>query len=313
MNRPLVAAVELGGTKINLAVGTGPHDLLAEAVIPTTDPQTTTAAIIEFLQSHSGISAVGIASFGPVCLDQNAPDWGNITATTKPGWSNTPVATAIMRATNLPVAFDTDVNGAALGEYRWGALQNCGVGLYLTVGTGVGGGVIIDGVPLHGRVHPEMGHIRVKRAAGDDFSGICPFHGDCLEGLVAGPAIMARLGVSLSDTEPGDPRRALIIDALGQGLANLVLTLSPHRIVIGGGVAKTPGFHAEAVERLKYWLGSYAEVPEQFVVPPRLGDRAGVAGAIALAQDLLEHHDKGAIDSCSTKTNGQPSAAVAER
>ena len=288
MTRALVAAVEMGGTKINLAVGTGPDDLRAEAIIPTTDPQTTMAGIIEFLRAQDGLMAVGVASFGPVCLDQASPEWGNITATTKAGWSNTPVATAITAATGLPVAFDTDVNGAALGEYRWGALKGCQTGLYLTVGTGLGGGVVIDGKPLHGRMHPEMGHIRLKRSERDEFAGSCPFHGDCLEGLVSGPAIMARLGHSLSHTEPSDPRRALVMDALGQGLASLVLALSPHRIVIGGGVAKTPGFHAEATERLTHWLGDYVAIPERFVVPPALGDHAGVSGALALAQDLLE-------------------------
>jgi fructokinase len=288
MTRALVAAVEMGGTKINLAVGTGPDDLRAQAIIPTTDPQTTIAAITDFLRAQAGIAAVGIAAFGPVCLDRASPEWGNITATTKPGWSNTPVATTIARAVGVPVAFETDVNGAALGEYRWGALAGCGVGLYLTVGTGVGGGVVVDGAPLHGRIHPEMGHIRLKRTPGDDFAGICPFHGDCLEGLVSGPAVLARLGVSLSHTEPGDPGRALVIDALGQGLATLVLTLSPHRIVIGGGVAKTPGFHAGATARMAHWLGDYVAIPERFVVPPALGDHAGVAGGLALAQDLLE-------------------------
>jgi fructokinase len=288
MTAPLVAAVELGGTKINLAVGTGPDDLRAEAVIPTTDPKSTIGAAIDFLRANAGFEAVGIASFGPVCLDQSSPEWGNITETTKPGWSNTPVATAIADATGVPVAFDTDVNGAALGEHRWGALQGCAAGLYLTVGTGLGGGLVIGGVPLHGRVHPEMGHIRLKRTHGDDFPGACPFHGDCFEGLVAGPSVMARLGHSLSHTEPGDPGRALVMDAMGQGLANLVVTLSPHRIVVGGGVAKTPGFHAEATERMTHWLGGYVAIPERFVVPPGLGDHAGVAGGLALAQDLLK-------------------------
>ena len=293
MTIPLVAAVELGGTKINLAVGTGPHDLRAEAVIPTTDPVNTMRAVIDFLLAHRGLAAVGVASFGPVCLDTASPEWGSITSTTKPGWSNTPVARAISDATGLPLAFDTDVNGAALGEYRWGALSGCGVGLYMTVGTGMGGGLVIDGIPLHGRIHPEMGHIRVKRVAGDDFAGVCPFHGDCLEGLASGPAIMARLGKSLSHTVPGDPGRVLVIDALGQGLASLALTLSPHRIVIGGGVAKTPGFHEEVTGRLQHWLGSYVAVPERFVVPPALGDYAGIAGGIALAHDLLERQGKG--------------------
>ena len=289
MTLPMVAAVELGGTKINLAVGTGPDNMRAEAVIPTTNSASTIGAAIDFLRANAWFQAVGIASFGPVCLDRTAPEWGRITATTKAGWSDTPVATAIAEALGVPVAFDTDVNGAALGEHRWGALKGCGVGLYLTVGTGVGGGVVIDGVPLHGRIHPEMGHIRLKRAVGDGFAGVCSFHGDCLEGLVSGPAVLARLGHSLSHSEPGDAGRALVIDALGQGLATLVLTLSPDRIVIGGGVAKTPGFHAEVTGRLKVWLGGYVTIPERFVVPPALGDRAGVAGGIALAQDLLEH------------------------
>lgn len=288
MSLPLVAAIELGGTKINLAVGTGPDDLRAEAVIPTTDPETTIRAALDFLAANGGFEAVGIASFGPVCLDQTSPDWGSITATTKAGWSNTAVATAVSAATGAPVAFDTDVNGAALGEYRWGALQGCGVGLYMTVGTGVGGGVVIDGVPLHGRVHPEMGHIRLRRTPGDDFAGVCPFHGDCLEGLVSGPAVHSRLGHSLSHTQPGDRGRDLVIDTLGQGLANIALTISPNRIVVGGGVAKTPGFHAEAMQRMRHWLGNYLDIPENFVVPPFLGDRAGVAGGLALAQDLLK-------------------------
>ncbi len=289
MTNAVVAAIELGGTKINLAVGTGPDDFHAEAVIPTTDPESTIGAAIDFLQENRGFEAIGIASFGPVCLDRSSVDWGSITATTKVGWSNTPIATAIGAATGKPVAFDTDVNGAALGEYRWGALRECGVGLYLTVGTGLGGGLIIDGVPLHGRIHPEMGHIRLKRTLGDDFAGVCRFHGDCLEGLVSGPAVHARLGHSLSHTAPGDLGRDMVIDALGQGLANLVLTLSPHRIVIGGGVAKTPGFHAEVTLRMVHWLGDYVDIPEGFVVPPMLGDRAGVAGGLALAQDLLKH------------------------
>ena len=288
MTLPLVAAFELGGTKINLAVGTGPNDLRAEAVIPTTDPKSTIGAAIDFLKANAGFEAVGIASFGPVCLDKASPEWGYITATTKLGWSNTAVALAIADATGVPVAFDTDVNGAALGEHRWGALQGCEAGLYLTVGTGLGGGLVINGKPLHGRIHPEMGHIRLKRTHGDDFAGACPFHGDCLEGLVAGPSIMARLGHSLSHTQPSDPGRALVMDAMGQGLANFVVTLSPHRIVIGGGVAKTPEFHAEVTQRMMHWLGGYVAIPERFVVPPALGDHAGVAGGLALAQDLIE-------------------------
>ena len=277
----------MGGTKINLVIGTGPEDLRAESVIPTTDPATTVGGIIEFLKRHPDIVAVGISAFGPVCLDPQSPHWGSITETTKPGWSHTSIGRPLADALGIPVAFDTDVNGAALGEYRWGALRGCGVGVYITVGTGIGGGCVIGGKPLHGRIHPEMGHIRVKRRDGDTFAGICPFHGDCLEGLASGPAIQERLGHSLSDCEMSDAGRAIVLDTIGQAVASLALTLSPHRIVIGGGVANAPGFHAEVIDSTRTWLGSYLRVPDNFIVPPALGGRAGVAGSIALAHDLL--------------------------
>jgi fructokinase len=282
----MIGAVELGGTKINVAVGTGPGNLAAKGMIPTTTPDETLAAIIAFLRAHGPLDAVGIASFGPVCLDRHASAWGQITATTKPLWSHTPVATVIRDALDVAVAFDTDVNGAALGEYHWGALAGCGVGLYITVGTGIGGGVIIDGKPLHGLVHPELGHVRIKRQGDDDFPGLCPFHGDCIEGLASGPAIMARLGCSLSDLASDDPRTAPVFDALGQAIAGYALTLSPHRIVVGGGVAKTPGFHHRLTQSVQHWLGDYVVLPQDYVVPPALGDEAGVLGAIALAQTL---------------------------
>jgi fructokinase len=280
----MIGAVELGGTKINVAVGTGLGAITAKAVIPTTRPDETLAATIDFLKNHGPLDVVGIASFGPACLDESSPRWGSIMATPKPHWSHTPVASTIRDALGVPVAFDTDVNGAALGEYRWGALSGCGVGLYLTIGTGVGGGGVIDGKPLHGLVHPEMGHIRLKRMAGDAFAGVCPFHGDCFEGLVSGPAVMARLGMSLSDAD--EAAAEPVYDALGQALASLILTLSPHRIVIGGGVSKAPGFHARAEAAMRDWLGGYCDVPQDCVVPPALGDEAGILGAIALAEGL---------------------------
>ena len=289
MTAPLVGAVEMGGTKINLAVGTGPGDLRAEAIVPTTDPAMTIGAIIEFLKRHPDIAAIGVSAFGPLCLDRQSAAWGSITDTTKPGWSKTPVARPLGEAFGVPVAFDTDVNGAALGEYRWGALSGCGVGLYLTIGTGIGGGVVIDGKPLHGRVHPEMGHLRIKRAEGDSFAGLCPFHNDCLEGLASGPAILARLGHSLTDCDPAS--RAIVIDTIGQGVASLALTLSPHRIVIGGGVANAPGFHADVTVAARKWLGTYLRIPDDFIVPPALGNHAGVVGSIALAHDLVSYRD----------------------
>lgn len=289
----VVAAIEMGGTKINIAIGAHPDRLLAETIIPTTTPEETLRSVEAFLDLHRGsFAAIGIASFGPVGLDPARPDWGHITRTTKPGWTDTSVAPRLAKVFGVPVAFDTDVNGAALGEYRWGALQDAAVGLYLTVGTGVGGGVVIDGKPLHGLVHPEMGHIRLTRPEAEVFKGICPFHGDCLEGLVAGPAVLARMGKTLSDVPLGDPGRAQILDDLGQGLASFVVTLSPTKIVVGGGVAKSPGFHVDVAVRMRHWLGGYVRSDvldgDHYVVPPALGDRAGIAGGIALAQDVLE-------------------------
>jgi fructokinase len=291
MMKPLVGAVELGGTKINVAVGYGPDELYASARIATTTPAETLCGVVEFFRAQPATSAVGIGSFGPVCLDKNDPAWGNITNTPKPGWADTPVATTIASALSVPVAFDTDVNAAALAEYRWGALAGCQTGLYLTVGTGIGGGVIIGGRPHHGLTHPEMGHVRVKRSVGDDFSGICAFHRDCVEGLASGPAIEARLGVSLSESDADDPRRGPVFDALGQALANYVFTLSPHRIVVGGGVSKAPNFHKALRLSLKRWVAEYVDAPhldrDDYVVAPALGDDAGVLGAIALALDMV--------------------------
>jgi fructokinase len=290
MTTPLIGAVELGGTKINVAVGTGPGTLQSTARIPTTSPAQTLRSVIDFFRSQPPLQAIGIGSFGPVCLNPADPAWGNITRTPKPGWADAPVATVIGDAIGVPVAFDTDVNAAALGEYRWGALAGCQTGLYITVGTGIGGGVVINGRPHHGLSHPELGHVRVKRSVGDDFAGVCSFHGDCVEGLASGLAIEARLGVSLSEIEPDDPRRAFVFDALGQALANYVLTLSPHRIVVGGGVSKSSGFHKALRLSLQRWLAGYVDTSEldgdDYVVPPMLGDEAGVLGAIALGLDL---------------------------
>jgi len=282
---PLVAAIELGGTKIAVAVGRHPDALIAQTVIATTTPDETLGAVHDWLHRHGeGITAIGVAAFGPVALSRASPDWGSVTRTVKPHWSNTAIARPLADAFGVPVAFDTDVNGAAIGEHRWGALAGCRVGLYLTIGTGVGGGLIIDGRPLHGLSHPEMGHIRLKR--GDDgFAGVCPFHGDCLEGLVSGPAILSRLGCNLSEATPD--QRDAVFDDIGQGLSSFALAMSPERIVIGGGVAKAPAFHAHVEARLRHWLGGYVTLPAGYVTPPALGDRAGVAGAIALAHDLL--------------------------
>ena len=211
----LYGAVEGGGTKFVCAVGSGPSDRLATARIPTTTPAETLPRVRRFLldaaeQAGQALTAIGIATFGPIELDRQSPRYGYMLPTPKPGWSGAPVVAAITAGLDVPVAVDTDVNGAALAEYRWGAAQGYDPALYVTVGTGIGGGVIIGGTPLHGLLHPEMGHIAVPRArdaAGnrDEFAGICPFHGDCMEGMAAGGALAARVGRSADDLAPDDP------------------------------------------------------------------------------------------------------------
>lgn len=288
---PLFGAVELGGTKVIVAVGTSPDALIATRTIATTTPLQTLAAVDAFFDAQVPLAAIGVASFGPVALDVRGADWGSITRTTKPGWSDTDIARRLAERFAVPIAFDTDVAGAGIGEYRAGALAGVEVGLYLTVGTGIGGALIVDGKPLRGLDHAEMGHLRIKRDAADGFRGVCPFHGDCLEGLASGPAILARCGATFSEVDRSDTSRARVLDDLGQALASLVLVLSPQRIVIGGGVAKSPDFHRAVAERMRAWLGDYphndAIMRDDYLMPPMLGDRAGVVGALAMAQAMV--------------------------
>lgn len=294
---PVVGGVEIGGTKVVCAIGAGPGDLRAETRVPTTTPDETLAGIAEFFAAHARrarLAAVGIASFGPLDLDARSKTWGSITATTKPGWSHTDVAGRLRRTLDVLVAVDTDVNGAALGEHRWGAGRGVDPLVYVTVGTGIGGGGVIEGRPMHGLVHPEMGHVRVPHDRGaDPFAGVCPFHGDCLEGLASGPAMRARWGVAPESLPPGHPAWALEARYLALGLANVVCTLSPRRIVLGGGIASQaillPMVRAEVVTLLAGYVRAPAlrDGADSYVVPPALGEHAGVLGAMALALDAL--------------------------
>jgi fructokinase len=287
---PCVGGVEAGGAKFVVAVGTGPHDVRAETSFPTTSSVETLTRAVEFLRAHR-LTGVGIASFGPLDLDPNSPTAGFITDTPKPGWSRVDVAGAFRRALTLPIAIDTDVNAAALGEYRWGAGVGCDPVVYVTIGTGIGGGVIAAGRPLHGLVHPEMGHMRIPRDPADAFAGVCPFHGDCLEGLASGPAIRARRGLPGEALPVDDPVWTLEVRYLALGLANIVTVLSPQRIVVGGGVMRQPGLLGRVREQVQRILAGYVRAPavidaiEQFIVAPALGERAGVLGALALAQE----------------------------
>ena len=296
---PLYGAIEAGGTKFVCAVGTGPSDIRAQARFPTTTPETTMRQALEFLraeQSRQGaLAAVGIASFGPIDLHAGSPTYGRITSTPKPGWANTDVVGAARDALGVPVGFDTDVNAAALAEGRWGAAQGLHTFLYLTIGTGVGGGGLMDGRLMHGLVHPEMGHVRIPRdREADPFPGVCPFHGDCLEGLASGPAMQARWRQPAEELPDDHPAWALEARYLALALVNFVCTLSPQRIVMGGGVMTMPLLLPMIRQRVVDLLNSYVRAPEivahidAYVVAPGLGARAGVMGGMALAERALE-------------------------
>ena len=298
-SRPtLVGAVEAGGTKVLCAIGTGPEDVRAEVRVPTTTPAETLAAVVRFFRdagaAQGAIAALGVGSFGPIDLRTGSPTFGFITSTPKPGWAQTDVAGELRRALGVPVGFDTDVNAAALGEWRWGAAQGLESVLYLTVGTGIGGGALVRGEPVHGLVHPEMGHLRVPHdQAADPFPGACPFHNDCLEGLASGPAMAARWGQAAETLAPDHPGWALEARYLALALHNYVCTLSPQRIVVGGGVAAAAPLLPLVRRELRGLLNGYIRAREvqdeldRYVVPPGLGGRSGVLGGLALAERTL--------------------------
>jgi fructokinase len=291
--RRLVGGLEAGGTKFVCAVGTGPDDVRAEARLATTTPERTIREAIEFFAGQSAqtpLAALGIASFGPLDLDPRSAAFGFITTTPKAGWQHVDLLAPLRRALGIPIVIDTDVNGAALAEHRWGSGRGVGTLVYVTVGTGIGGGALVDGRPLHGLVHPEMGHVRVPHdRARDPFDGICPHHCDCWEGLASAPALAARWGRE-PDTLPDDhPAWPLEAHYLALGLANVVFVLSPERLVLGGGVMRRTRLFPAIRRELAALIGGYLRTPalgesiEKYVVPPSLGDRAGVLGALALA------------------------------
>lgn len=286
----LFGGIEAGGTKFVCAVGTSPNDL-HETRFPTTSPTETIARAIEFFRAQSPVVAIGIAAFGPLDLHPASKTWGYITTTPKPGWANVDLAGAIRRALHVPVAFDTDVNVAALGEHRWGAAQGLDSFIYLTIGTGIGGGGLSAGKLLHGLIHPEMGHIRLPHDfARDPFPGACPYHGDCFEGLAAGPAIEQRWG-RRGEALPSDhPAWELEAHYIALALVNYICVLSPQRLILGGGVMEQaqlfPLIRRKVIELLNGYIQSPAilERIEEYIVPPGLGKRAGVLGALAFAE-----------------------------
>lgn len=290
----LYGGIEAGGTKFVCAVGTGEGDIRSATSIPTTTPDETLARVIEFFRGQpEPVAAVGIGSFGPVDPDPASPTFGFVTSTPKPGWRGTDVRGVVRRALGVPVGFDTDVNAAALGEFRWGAARGLDTFIYLTVGTGIGGGAMVGGRLLHGLVHPEMGHIPVARdRTKDPFEGWCPFHGgDCLEGVAAGPAIERRWGVRAEALPPEHPAWDLEAHYLALALATFVCMLSPQRIILGGGVMQQVHLFPLVRRKVQETLNGYIQSPaileqiDRYIVPPGLGNRSGVLGAIALAME----------------------------
>ncbi|GGR02868.1 ROK family protein [Kitasatospora griseola] len=299
--RALYGSVESGGTKVVCLVGTSPSALVAQARFPTGAPGETLARVVDFFgratQRHGPLAAVGVASFGPLELRPNLPTYGFTTDTPKPGWVDVDVLGSLARELKVPIGIDTDVNGAALGEGRWGAARGLDTYVYLTVGTGIGGGAIIGGRPVRGLVHTEMGHVAVSRRPGDDFPGNCPFHGDCLEGMAGGTAVADRWGRPAEQLTGDELHRAVELEAgyLAEGLRSIVYCTAPERIVIGGGMSVLPGLLPAVRAELLKQLGGYPGLPEQaaddFVVPAELGAMAGPAGGLVLAFRAEAQHD----------------------
>ena len=286
----IYGGIETGGTKVVCVLAKG-KDILEKHVFPTTTPDETIRKIVGFFSNtRSKPKGVGISSFGPLDINPSSPTFGHITSTPKPGWANTDLVTPLEKALGVPVFIDTDVNGAALGEFVWGSAQELDTFIYLTIGTGIGGGGMVNGKLMHGLMHPEMGHIRIPHdKEKDPFEGVCPFHGDCFEGLASGPAMKERWGVPAEKLSKDHPAWALEAEYISYALVNYITTLSPEKIILGGGVMHQPGLIAPIQNKVKDLMNDYILHPllqgkiEEFIVPPELGDDVGVLGAVALA------------------------------
>jgi fructokinase len=294
----LFGAIEAGGTKFVCAVGSGPGDIRAEMRFPTTTPAETMAQVVSFFrkqeQRHGPVAGIGISTFGPIDPHLSSPTFGYITTTPKLAWQHVPIVAMVREHFHVPIGFDPDVNGAALGEHRWGAAQGLHTFVYLTIGTGIGGGAMVDGRLLHGLMHPEMGHMFVPHdRVRDPFPGVCPFHGDCWEGLANGPSLEARWGQPGESFPPDHAAWQLEAHYVALGLVNIITILSPQRIILGGGVMGQPHIFPLIRQEVRRQLNGYIQMPEvdagiaDFIVPPLLGNQAGVLGSIALAQNAL--------------------------
>jgi fructokinase len=293
-------AVEAGGTKFNCGIGAENGHLISEKRITTASPLETLQEVVSFFRDEAistgnKIERIGIGSFGPLDLDPNSPTFGQITSTPKPGWSDTDIPTYLFNNLQVKSIIDTDVNAAAYGEYLWGAGRNLEALVYFTIGTGIGGGAVINARPVHGLVHPEMGHMILKRdISADPFQGICPFHNDCFEGLANGPAIKARWNIEPEKIPMDHPAWEMEAHYIAQALHSIITILSPQRIILGGGVMQQSFLFPRIRENIKKSLNGYVRSEmilsrmDEYIVPPGLGSRAGVLGALALAISPLQ-------------------------
>ncbi|MEG9295904.1 ROK family protein [Mangrovibacillus sp. Mu-81] len=287
----VIGAIEAGGTKFVCGLGNEDGVISERISIPTTTPEETMAEVVSFFKDK-GIEALGVGSFGPVDLEQLSATYGFITSTPKPHWAQFDLVGELKKYFDVPIGFDTDVNAAALGESLWGAAAGLDSCLYMTVGTGIGVGALVEGKLIHGLTHPEMGHIMVRRHGDDTYAGRCPYHGDCLEGLAAGPAIEERWGKKGIELKESPEVWEMEAHYLAQAIANYILILSPKKVIVGGGVMKQDQLFPLVRGKVKEILGGYVqsgqilEDIDEYIVPPGLGDNAGLAGALGLVKSL---------------------------
>lgn len=278
-------AIELGGTWLRMATGHADGRLLEQAREPLPHPDELVRTVADWMRRRGPVRRLGVASFGPIRLDRDAPDWGTILSTPKPGWSGIPLGRLLTDATQVDVLADTDVGAAALGEHVLGAGRGCRTVAYLTVGTGIGVGIRMDGAGVRGRLHPELGHMRVSRDPGDAFGGVCPFHGDCLEGLASGPALLARVGQMTGRVPPHHEAWVTEARLLARGVHVLLSGLAIERVILGGGVGTAPGLLPQVRAALREVDAGYTHGLDPVIdlVAPHLGDNAGLVGALMLA------------------------------
>jgi fructokinase len=295
----IYGGIEAGGTKFVCVVASGPNQIYAEERFPTTTPQETIQKAVAFFNAYQKnnnikLSALGVGSFGPLDPNPTSKTFGFITSTPKPGWKNSDLLGPLKSNLNIPIAFDTDVNAAAIGEGLWGAAKGLDNFMYFTIGTGVGGGAIINGKPLHGLLHPEMGHIRLKHDLNfDPFEGNCPYHGDCFEGLVAGPALQKRFGQPAYTLPVDHPGWDLVAHYIALAMSDFICSFSPQRIILGGGVMQQTQLFPLIHEKTIQYLNGYVQSPvileniHNYIVPPKLSNQAGMLGSIAMAMQLF--------------------------